>query len=292
MSMFMRKNINGLPRIQMQRNLVGSQKHELSDSISKPQAPTTLARLIAKRNWSEVENVLSSTPTESIVIDEKGLITEDNVLHLACRFQAPLHIVEMISTRYPGSLRKPDPTGRFAIHLAAKYSAPPDVMQYLIEENQTAAGIQDDVGKTPIHYVGEFYVQHHDPNATIKEVNENMIFVVRLLRMAAPMSFNLEDNDGCNAIELAIESDTDIKIIKSMQRAARDDWRELKAKEGKKHEERAENLLRVASERRMNVYKDVLSSSFLGQCRTIVSEDDSQSQSESSNPRSFAAKTA
>lgn len=42
-----------------------------------------------------------------------------------------------------------------------------------------------------------------------------------------PEELYLEDNDGMNCLELAIESDVDIKIIKAMQRACRDTWREM-----------------------------------------------------------------
>lgn len=265
MSIFMKNNLQNLQRLHAQKNIMSSQTLNYNDSRDKfhvsGQPPVTLARLIAKRNWNDVENILSSSSGSSVEwteIDEKGLITEDNILHLACRFRAPLHIVKLLAARYNGSLRKPDPTGRFAIHLAAKYSATPDVMQFLIRANEAAAGIQDDIGKTPIHYVGEFYVRHHDPSVSISEVNDNMLQVVRLLKSASPMSFNLEDDEGCNAIELALESDTDIKIVKSMQRAARDDWRDLKATKGLKHEDLAKGLERAASEVRMKVCNDAI----------------------------------
>ena len=58
-------------------------------------------------------------------------------------------------------------------------------------------------------------------------VNASMMAIVEILNEAAPKSFNLEDNDGMNCLELAIESDVDIKIIKAMQRACRDTWREM-----------------------------------------------------------------
>jgi hypothetical protein len=45
-----------------------------------------------------------------------------------------------------------------------------------------------------------------------------MMAIVKMLNVSAPKSFNVEDNDGMNAIELAIETNVDIKIIKAMQR--------------------------------------------------------------------------
>jgi hypothetical protein len=80
------------------------------------------------------------------------------------------------------------------------------------------------------------------------EMNEHMLRVVYILREAAPQSFILEDMNGCNAIEYAIGSDADIKIIKTMQRTARDDWRAMKASGcGKRHDELAKDVERSAS---------------------------------------------
>jgi ankyrin repeat protein len=193
--------------------------------------------------------MLSSRPIESIQIDDRMAITEDNILHFACRFNAPLPIVKLLASKYPKSLLTPDAIGRFAIHVASKYGASPLVIHFLICENFAAAGVPDDAGKAPIHYVAQYYARNHS-TASIKDVNENMLQVVRLFKAAAPESFNLEDEEECNAIEYALESNADIKVVKAMQRAARDDWRELRKKHGVSHEELARSLERAASENR------------------------------------------
>jgi phosphosulfolactate phosphohydrolase-like enzyme len=90
-----------------------------------------------------------------------------------------------------------------------------------------------------------------------------MLQCVKLLKTAAPTSVNLEDNEGCNAIEYALENEIDIKVVKAMQRACRDDWRERKAEVGeqgrKTHEDlvkdvqmRARQLQAQMSARRLN----------------------------------------
>lgn len=228
----------------------------------------TLARMISKQSWHEVESLLSSTPVESIQIDERGSIHKDNILHFACRFNAPLSIVRLIANRFPRSLVTPDSSGRFVIHVASKYGASPLVIHYLICENHAAAGVQDDLGKAPIHYIGEYYTRYHEAS-TAQAVDENMLRVVRILKAAAPESFNLEDQDDCNAIEYAIESNADIKVIKAMQRAARDDWRDLKSKHRKPHEELARDLERNASEMRMNLHSSMV-------CDFNTSNEDAQ----------------
>jgi ankyrin repeat protein len=215
------------------------------------EAPVTLARLISTQSWNDVVSLISSRPVESIQIDDRMAITQDNILHFACRFHAPLAIIRLLSSKYPKSLVTPDSLGRFAIHVASKYGASPLVIHFLICENFAAASVPDDAGKTPIHYVGQYYARNHSTSASLKDVSENMLQVVRLFKAAAPESFNLEDLDEYNAIEYALESNADIKVVKAMQRAARDDWRELRKKHGvMSHEELARGLERNASEAR------------------------------------------
>mmetsp|Transcript_34359 Transcript_34359/g.61678 ORF Transcript_34359/g.61678 Transcript_34359/m.61678 type:complete len:273 (+) Transcript_34359:152-970(+) len=246
--------------------------------------PKTLTRLVAKRNWFEIERILSSSSIDWTNIDEKGVITEESILQFALRYRAPLHIVKLLALRYPRCLTRPDSTRKFSCHVAAKYGATPNVMDYLVCDNKYAAGVQDPLGKAPIHYVGEFY-SCNDKSVAAITVNENMLQVVRILREAAPQSFNLEDNDGCNAIEYAIENNADIKVIKTMQRAARDDWRKLEAsRHGKRHADLAKDIERSASEARMNIaLNDVMGSSF--------KQDHTQNTSDDHFKR-FMAKTA
>jgi hypothetical protein len=66
---------------------------------------------------------------------------------------------------------------------------------------------------------------------------EAMLSIINMLKAVAPNTFNLEDNEEANAIEHAIESGTNIKIIRAIQRACRDTWREMKRESFASHEE-------------------------------------------------------
>ena len=146
---------------------------------SRQNKQLTLTRLIARRSWFEIENILSSGPIDWIQIDEKGIITEESILHFALRYTAPLHIVKLLAARFPRCLCRPDSTGKYACHVAAKYGAMPNVMEYLVYKNQFVAGIQDPLGKAPIHYVGEFYSSNNEASS-MSAVYENMTQVVRI----------------------------------------------------------------------------------------------------------------
>jgi len=190
--------------------------------------PPTIAGLIGNREWSRLDKLLMDGAPLSI--EDPALaehaITENVVVHFAVRFQAPLRTVSLLSKLYPSPIKSQDASGRYPIHVACKWSATPDVINYLIRLNSSACGVQDKFGKTPMHYVAEFYITNYQILLErLYPMDESMMEVVKLLKSAAPTSVNLEDNEGCNAIEYALENDVHIKVIKAMQRACRDDWR-------------------------------------------------------------------
>lgn len=215
----------------------------------------TIVRLISKREWSFLEHFLTTFGLE-LPIDDPGIsdaVTPEIIIHFAARFQAPLRTISTLAQHFPISLESPDATGRYPIHVAAKWGAMPDVIQFLLRSNLTAAGVQDSLGKTPMHYIAEFYSVNYSPRkAQILPMQESMLQAVKLIKTAAPQSVNLEDNEGCNAIEYALENEIDIKVVKAMQRACRDDWRERKAEVGeqgrRKHEDLVKDVKRKAME--------------------------------------------
>lgn len=188
----------------------------------------TLATLISQRQWGTIDALLTNPAAPSLPIDEPGLdnaVTPDIVVHFAARFRAPLRIIALLSKLYPRSLTSPDVAGRYPIHVASKWGATPDVVRFLVEASPAVVGVPDSSGKTPMHYVGECYAAHFSSDHLYSR-SDAMLHVVRMLKTSAPNSVNLEDEHGMNAIEYALDSDADIRVIKAMQRACRDDWRE------------------------------------------------------------------
>lgn len=199
----------------------------MNKSGSEPR-PLTVISLISHRQWALLESLLTSKPVSAILIDDPSVpdsVGADLVMHFALRFQAPINIVSHLTRMYPQSLSSCDDSGRYPIHVAAKWSLTPDVVAYLIKTNPTVVGIPDATGRTPMHYVGKYYIKHFPINDQ-DICDDSMLQVVRLLKKAAPHSMNLEDNEDMNAIEYALDSNAHIKVIKTMQRACRDDWRD------------------------------------------------------------------
>mmetsp|Transcript_3496 Transcript_3496/g.7429 ORF Transcript_3496/g.7429 Transcript_3496/m.7429 type:complete len:263 (-) Transcript_3496:137-925(-) len=207
----------------------------------------TITRLIYAQKWEILEQVLQIDPN-MIAIDDavERPISKKLLVHFACRFQAPLTTLMTLAKAFPEGLLHADKSGRYPIHVASKWGAPPDVMQWLVNSNKAAASIQDQVGKTPMHYIGEFYTRTYQYDDLEKSMNT----IVKLLKEAAPSSVILEDHEEFNAIEYAIENDAPLSVVKTMQRSSRDGWRDLKTQEqfaGKKHSEIEQDLLKAAS---------------------------------------------
>jgi len=210
-----------------------------------PSQKLTLTALLSERQWATIDLLLaySASDSSSLPIEDPSLphaVTSEVIVHFAARFQAPLRIIALLSGMYPESLSSIDPVGRYPIHVASKWGAPPDVVKFLIESNPSAAGAPDSSGKTPLHYVAEHYAANYAslcknqsvaalvPNSITLSFNQDeaMLYVVKMLKAGAPKSVNLEDDEGMNAIEYALESDAHFEVIKAMQRACRDDWQE------------------------------------------------------------------
>ena len=267
-----------MPQLKQKQQLLQHQQQHQHPAPAPPRM-VTLTRLISKCEWDSIETMLSLIPIEQIIIDEKHKISEESVLHFALRYAAPLRLVKLLALKYPMCLTMPDPTGKYACHVACKYGALPTVLEFLVSRNAHAAGVQDPEGKAPIHYVGEFYASNYEPSSS-PAVRESMIQVIKILRQAAPHSFNLEDADGCNAVEYAIANDADMKVIKAMQRTARDDWKTIKATGHKTHDEMERVVKLSANEARLkNVsLSEVIASNVsrrnIGLARSTQSEPD------------------
>jgi len=213
----------------------------------------TLCQLISDQDWLGVDHLLANTSrpdhVTSLSLNTAVAIEEDLILHYACVFNAPLQTITKLSARFPSSLNTVDNKLRFPVHLAVASGCKPDVIQFLIRTSPSYAGIQDYYGKTPLHYTGDYakncIINNYFgvPNPNLDEAHQRALDVVKLLVEAAPQSVNVEDVDEMNPIECAVLNDVNVKIIKTMQRASKKDWRQRQKYDGRKcHEDLASDV--------------------------------------------------
>lgn len=195
----------------------------------------SLSALISEKKWDEVVVVLHTGKFS--INDSTTDVTEDTILHHACRNRATLHIIELLASHFPSCLTSADSRNRYPIHHASKHLACVDTFRYLIDTNSIAAGIQDSYGKTAMHYLAEHYIKNFKETlqaCPLDEYESSMLRVVRMLKIASPKSFNLEDKAGTNCIEYAIENGVCLRVIKAFQCTCRDDWKKRKQDDSNK----------------------------------------------------------
>lgn len=210
-----------------------------------------IVRLVYQRQWSRLRHLLIQLGDSVIPFDDlcDRSTTRDLFVHFVCRFQAPSTIVRIAAKTFPESLKCSDALGRFPIHIACAWGASTDTISFLICSYPAAASIQDDEGKAPIHHLCKSFQLNYRGTSRMP-VKESMMSIVNMLKTAAPNSFNLEDNEEMNAVEYAIDSKTDINVIKALQRACRDDWRQMKKETHASHKELELDLQKIQTDLR------------------------------------------
>jgi hypothetical protein len=221
---------------------------------SQTLADCSLVKLVSWQKWYHLEEVLQRDEQQQAMppFDDRARnrLPEEHILHLACQHQAPPRILELLAKKFPVSVRTPEKKGRFPLHIACAKGLKPKSIQFLINSCSAAAGVQDDYGKTPLHYVCESYEYNFRliPSNAYRQPQGSTLQVVQMLLDRVPEGANVEDLYGMNAIEYAIDSDTDIDVIKLMQNASRESWRSMqKTHQGKSHEELRQSISSIGS---------------------------------------------
>ena len=237
--------------------MVGDEQLFIGDISADPEAaappvgPSTtkksdgpdLCKMIADERWLDIQELLTKQKDESVdIIDADGTVTRELIIHHACSHSVPEVVLKSLSQEYWKSLYHADKDGRFPIHVAALHGASPDIISFLINSNGATAGIKDALGKTPLHYICENFLDKNKDASSLR-THQQMFWCIGFLIKAAPSSVNVEDKEEMNPIEYAIASGAHVGIIKEMQKASRNCWRARQKREGwRKHAEYAQYL--------------------------------------------------
>jgi hypothetical protein len=217
-----------------------------------------ILNLIQKRRWSSVRLKLESdftnhtAPNNGMVGDGGGVShqaatmtttvtstttptlasTRDNnyannesILHIACRNQPPLEIIQLIIEKCPNFISTMTTKEKqYPIHLAAVYGAHPAVISFLIDKYPPAC-CSDYKGRTPLHLACQNYATHYKEDKPVKGedpplfMEEAMLQTVRILTRKCPKMVNATDDDDMTALEYAICGNIHLEIVQSIQRA-------------------------------------------------------------------------
>ena len=208
-----------------------------------------LSDLISFGEWDAVREALSDHNARFLVrccsypnddqsnSNGDGIDIHDNALHFACRFYPPFDVVKLIHMANPEYITQVDSAGRTVLHTAIRFGSDPQTVRYICAKCPSAAGALDLANQTPIHYLCRYYAKSHDPFKSRGGKTDCMREITRVLfANSPPQTVNVEDEDGCTALERAIETDAPYKLVKFLQKACETDWREASDSSGLDHE--------------------------------------------------------
>ena len=150
------------------------------------------------------------------LVEEKSTLFHGmTLLHAVVRFNPPAQVVQEVIELCPHAPRVQDCAGRTPLHVMAGTGASSEVIQVLATAFPDACMIQDVDGRTPLHLLcnSSCKLFEDDNKSKSKPSRES---VIELL-IASPESVMLEDNEEMSAIEYALYSLCDMKIIKILQ---------------------------------------------------------------------------
>jgi len=216
-----------------------------------------LSDLIKKRKWSKLFKQLSLDPNLLNSPNRK-----ESVLHEVCRFQPPLKVLEKIIAMNPALVTTINFQGRLPLHIATENGASYDAVHLLCKCDPSTAGLQDLLGKTPLHLLVEesssrFDFDDFDDIMFGALVRDNdFLRIVKILVLSSPETVNLEDIAGMSALEYALLIDGDRDVVCELQRASVQEWRR-RTMQGEKNTNIVNNMEKQYQERTVSLRKDL-----------------------------------
>lgn len=170
-----------------------------------------------KIDWDDFMNTLRKIPA----LKHGGLarlppeFRSGCLLHDAITLGAPEDVLMFICERFPETLRQEDGNGRVPVHVACSNGCSPEFISHCINYFPQSVSATDNEGKNAVHHLCQSYVsrKHAMSNATLKTMKQ----ILWMLFRKAPGSIVAEDNQGVDAIELALESNLGMSFIGTLQ---------------------------------------------------------------------------
>lgn len=183
-------------------------------------------RCTEKHQWERLRNLLLHAETISADPEQLSRLavpdTKDGrtLLHVVCANGPPLDVVTSVTRMFPAMLHATDRSNRTPLHEAVWHGASVKVVKSLIRSEPLCTMIKDAEGSTPLilacqkiglgvapgfdQYEDELYVEY-------------ACELVQELALSSPDSVLVEDGDGMNALEHALDREAPRKTIRILQ---------------------------------------------------------------------------
>ena len=140
------------------------------------------------------------------------------LLHAVCRFNPPPSVVRNMIMLCPDDAKALDCLKRTPLHVATGTGASVDVINALLEANPRACRAQDADGRTPLHMACDRSCVLFE--GSVNSSDAPRYDIVSSLISASPSAVTLEDSDEMTAVEYALFSSAELKVVKMLQRAS------------------------------------------------------------------------
>ena len=181
-----------------------------------------LSKLLKEKRWDEFEMSIKENETEEFLCGE--CCGSHTLLHHVCQYKPPHFLVNYLVAKSPNSCLQIDCKGRLPLHVAIMNRASNRVIMILLSENKAAASKSTKEGKYPLHLLFESCSEDTSSckeNVTCtKQCMKDLDLSFRYICKVAPETVVIEDEEGINPIEYAIENEVDISMIRRMGRIA------------------------------------------------------------------------
>ncbi|KAL7471903.1 hypothetical protein ACHAXS_012224 [Conticribra weissflogii] len=178
--------------------------------------------MIECQHWHIFQRTILNNPTVFQVISQKvskcSQLNGMTFLHACVRFNPPAHIVQLVVNLNRDSANSVDCLGRTALHIAAGTRADIATIQILTEACPIAVDIQDNDGKTPLHFACDSSCELFEGDEHIQRPPP-CLDSIKVLLSTSRMSIAIEDEDGMSPLEYAIMSEADCRVVNMLQRA-------------------------------------------------------------------------
>jgi hypothetical protein len=240
---------------EIDREMGSSTLNDELQEVKDSQLLHYLSDLISTQDWETVFDSLFNKGDGRASLSESHALnferaTGHNLLHVLCRHQPPLEMVQAVITTWPFLPPKlTKKTRQAALHIACQHGARSDVVKLLLHSNGKAATLQDASGRLPLHLAccPSNYPRRQAENMCDEEKDTNEVewinpgsAVIRALCAHFPQAVNMEDEDGCNPLELAFMGKA--KVGKTMVKLILDTSQEIWEKEIKENTQRCVEL--------------------------------------------------
>lgn len=197
-----------------------------------------LLQLIEANDWQKINSIFLKNPSkyqEMVdLINKSSSFNGMTFLHAVCRFDPPSSIVRKMMTLCPDDVKALDCLKRTPLHVATGTGASAGVVSALVEAYPDACDTQDMDGRTPLHIACDRSCVLF--NGSVNSHDAPRYDIVSILLSASPSAVILEDVDEMTAIEYALMSSGNLKVVKMLQRASQKVLRKKQEDDKKKRQ--------------------------------------------------------